>query len=116
MLRHVLIVSAALAALNTAKAQSPGPEIPVYDPMATCRAMQQRAGDDSQFLLRGCLTNEQSAYDLLKSSWPSTPADSRQRCITMAGRSGQPSYFLLRGCIVNEETARQQNQQFQFRR
>lgn len=109
---RVFLALMLLAAPLPASAQ--GRPIPDFDPMATCRAMNQASGAPSQFLLNGCLQNEQRSYDELKTLWPTLTPAMQTTCERIAAVS--PSYFLLIGCVRNELRAAEQNQQFQFRR
>ena len=112
-MRFMMVAALAVAA-PVAMAQ---PAMPDFDPAAFCRRSLASIGHgESQFLLNGCLMQEQAAYDGLKARWPSIPESAVRQCERSLRSIGISSYALLQGCIQQEEAARQQNQQFQFRR
>lgn len=113
MLKFLIATAAALLLLpGSSRAQ----DLPHYDVDGWCHAVASAGGLPSEMIRRGCLQQEQGAYDGLKGRWSALPRNVRSWCDGVARSGGEGSYTLLSGCVQQEMNAAQQNQQFRFRR
>jgi hypothetical protein len=110
-LKTLTAAAALLLVAGTAHA-----EMPNYNVQASCTEVAELTGAFSETLMQGCLKMEQSAYNALKPTWDSLPAEMRTSCTEVAEITGHGSYSLLHGCVKMEQSASRKNQQFQFQR
>lgn len=88
--------------------------LPNYDPVAHCETLGTRNGARSESMISTCLRMEQEAYDALRPIWGDLPPAIRTHCDRRVSRRG--NFTMLKTCVEMEREARQNNQQFQFRR
>ena len=85
-------------------------EVPRYDPNAHCRTVAEADGEFSEEVFRGCLDQEQSSYDALKTQWASIPPATRDHCDGVARACSPGSYVALSSCVEQQQTASEDNQ------
>ncbi len=107
----VIAVAAALATPLTAYAEA----VPRYDPVAWCEEVASTGGGMSETIKRGCLEEEQSAYDRLKEKWAAVPMKSREWCDQVARTASHGSYSILAGCISEEMDNKEKNDGAEFK-
>ncbi len=90
--------------------------MPHYNPNAWCKEVAGAGGGYSEMLFAGCMTQEQSAYDALKSQWDGLPQTMRSWCDEVASSGGVGSFMLLQGCVKQEAASASQNQTARFHR
>lgn len=108
LLRNALIFILFATYANPAKA------MPRYDPEGHCQQVASVGGGSSAMIYNGCLQNEQTHYDQLKTQWAELPDQMRQHCDQVARVGGFGSYMILKGCIDNELRAVQRKPEFKF--
>jgi hypothetical protein len=91
-------------------------EIPNYTVAQWCDKVAKSAGDRSEMIYGGCISQEQSAYDGLKHRWKTLPIATQNWCDRVARSSGTGSYMILNGCVAQEINAGQQNSRREFQR
>jgi hypothetical protein len=91
-------------------------EIPAYPVEQWCDKVARVAGARSEMIYGGCISQEQSAYDGLKTRWSTLPIATQNWCDNVARSSGAGSYMILSGCVEQEVNAGQQNSRRQFQR
>lgn len=82
---------------------------PRYDPVAWCDTVAKTSGAVSEMIKDGCMDQEQSSYDEIKSLWPTLPANIRKWCNQVAKSGGRGSYMILAGCIQQELESKSKN-------
>jgi hypothetical protein len=111
-MRVALIVMALSLGLPVAAAAA----MPDYNVDAHCREIAAFGGGFSEMFFHGCLTQEQAAYNGLKSRWDGLPSAVRAHCDEIARFGGGGTYMILSGCVDQELSAGQQNRDFKFQR
>lgn len=91
-------------------------EIPNYPVEEWCEQVSRAGGSKSEIIYRGCINQEQSAYDTLKRSWAGLSRQTQQWCDKVAGSTGGGSYMLLNGCVDQETSAGRESTTRRFQR
>jgi hypothetical protein len=107
------LVLATVVAVQPTMAQTPG-GMPDYDVEKICKKQGAMMGGGS-FLLQACLEQEQSAYDQLKTQWPTLDTKVIQQCRQMATMMGS-SYFMLNACVEQELASAEKVAKFKFKK
>jgi len=98
MIRLVLSILLASAALACGQSPVRADEVPTFDMRKNCKSdvdAYQGGGKPE-----GCLADEQSARETLVSQWTQFPADTRARCLRMVNSvAGAQSYVELLTCL-----------------
>ncbi len=102
--------------MNNSSDESAEDPIPLYDVKSYCNIIANYGGSPSEFIRKGCYTQEQSAYNEIKSEWPNVPKSIRSQCDSIAKTSGPGSYALFNGCIKQEISSKEENQNFELKR
>lgn len=91
-------------------------QVPDYPVERWCDQVARAGGTRSEMIYGGCINQEQTAYDTLKTAWSIVPPATREWCDQVARAAGNGSYMLLRGCINQEITAGRNNAAHRFQR
>ena len=108
-----IAIMIAVAALPLSPTFASAQSIPRYDPAASCEEVAATA-DGSRVIYNGCMQMEQEAYNVLKSTWPSLPASTRDSCDEVARSGGHGTYAILKGCVDMEAEAAADEPEFEF--
>ena len=114
MLTKVATISLCIMAITEGTARAS--EMPFYPVEQWCDQVARSAGARSEMIYGGCISQEQSAYDSLKSRWSTLPIATQSWCDSVARSSGAGSYMILKGCVEQEINAGQANSRRQFQR
>lgn len=108
-MRYLIFAAATVWLATQAKAQSMPPR---YDVAKYCEKVAASIGGSSQ-IENTCIRQEQSAYNTLKSSWPTIPSKVTTYCDKVASSVGG-TYAILRTCIEQETNASSTKPGFQY--
>jgi len=111
---NATISGALLLTIISASAAIAG-DLPNYPVEAWCNKIASAVGAKSEMLYGGCISQEQSAYDSLKTVWADLPQRTKTWCDQIAKSTGG-SYLVLKGCLDQEDSARRQNSTREFQR
>ena len=108
----VTVVPAVLMSTITAIAG----DLPNYPVEKWCSSIASASGAKSEMVYGGCMDQEQTAYDSLKTTWADLPQQTKNWCDQIARAAGGGSYMVLKACVDQEDAARRQNSNRQFQR
>ena len=91
-------------------------DLPNYPVEEWCSSIASVSGAKSEVVYGGCIDQEQTAYDSLKTTWPDLPQQAKNWCDQIAKATGGGSYMVLKACLEKEDAARRQNSNRQFQR
>ena len=114
--RPLAVLPVAIIGLGFSAGPLLASELPFYAVEQWCDTVARSAGQRSELIYSGCLSQEQSAYDNLKPKWSSLSSQMQKWCDTVAKSGGSGSYMILDGCIDQEQGAARENSTRQFRR
>jgi hypothetical protein len=89
---------------------------PFYAVEKWCDRVASSAGEKSELIYAGCVSQEQSAYDNIRQTWNTLPSETQAWCDRVARSGGLGSYMILDGCLAQEVSAGRRNSKTQFRR
>lgn len=114
MIKICKVSAAAILAiiLGAVPLRADGSAPPRYDVPAHCTSVAATV-DGSQMIYRGCMQQEQEAYNALKRDWANIPASMRRHCEGVAQAVGG-SYSILNACIDQELEAARDNAETEF--
>jgi hypothetical protein len=90
-------------------------DLPNYPVEKWCSSIASVSGAKSEMVYGGCMDQEQTAYDSLKTTWADLPQQTKNWCDQIAKATGG-SYMVLKACLEKEDAARRQNSNRQFQR
>ena len=91
-------------------------DLPNYPVEKWCTSIASVSGAKSEMVYGGCISQEQTAYDSLKTTWADLPQQTRNWCDQIAKAAVGGSYMVLKACVDQEDAARRQNSNRQFQR
>lgn len=107
-MRRLLIAGAIMSCSFPAVAQN----VPRYDVEKYCQRVASAVGGSAQ-IENACISQEQEAYDGLKSSWASVAAKTQAYCDKVARAVGG-TYQIMATCIEQESSATQAKPGFKY--
>ena len=91
-------------------------DLPDYPVEKWCNSVASASGAKSEMIYGACISQEQTAYDSLKTTWADRLQQTKNWCDQVAKATGGGSYMVLKACIDQEDAARRQNSTRQFQR
>lgn len=92
----------------------PAYAVPKYDVEGWCRQVASVGGSFSNMMFNGCIEQEQSSYDSLRTLWARVPPQTQEWCDQVARVGGNGSYMMLSGCIEQETNAASSTPKFNY--
>jgi hypothetical protein len=90
--------------------------VPNYAVEEWCDKVARSVGPRSEVIYGGCIRDEQSAYDRLKTEWDMAPSAAQSWCDQVGRSVGPGSYQILLRCLEDEAEAARQNKTQPFKR
>lgn len=98
-----------LCALSIMTLPAMSQTLPRLDPEGSCRAEWTKGGVVDNQMVAYCLRNEQSAYNNLKTLWPTYSDNVRAVCSSEWGTLPKGTYSMLQYCTKNQVEAERSN-------
>jgi len=94
---RVFLITSALSLLPLANAAYAAEQVPKLDIKSSCHAAQAY-GDNKAIAFKGCMDDENQAYDQLKKKWSHYKPRDRQDCVDQVAHL-IPSYVEVLTCL-----------------
>jgi len=88
--------------------------LPDLDPIKLCRRQAESIGQ-GDWMVKACLDQEQEAYDVLNVRWSNIDSKTQALCTKQSQSIGQ-GYWMIQACVEQEMEAKQNLQNFKFKK
>jgi hypothetical protein len=115
-MKYIWLTGIATLTLSPAAgAPEPASDLPSYNVERYCQRESELLGRDNS-ILKFCLDEEQKSYDELKKKWDSLDKMVKVHCQNETPESILPSYYKVKVCITRELKAKEELNDFKFKR